>query len=475
MSTLWYAIVIVGLFYIGWRAFVLNAPTIKEQRQAKYHYARAGIFVAVGQLIFMFVLNVNGLPIGSLLPTVCFLTWSATALIILINSEISKTIQRLTAVVVIGTPMLLLLYAGGVQGFLRDIDAFSAVITRGVVSAAEKKPDTPPASTQTTGNDAVSHSSDNQAKDRPDKVTIPETPAASQVRISHILKGLFFFINAFLLTHYLGKMWYFSYQARTKLAAKTGLEADAADQIVMVLSIAFSLWLAFVLLGFDTLSISVFSGLIVIGASVALKDLLSNFVSGALLLWLKSIRVGDVISIDRSRVGRVVGITMRYLIVEDRNDIEYLIPYSQLANAIVENWSKGKKQVRLKLDIGVAYDSTIEQVKDIMSSVCFEVPRVLKSPLPVPLIVGMGDSAIQFQLRFRIADPENGIRNVMSDVYERLLKRFESAQIEIPYPQREFRVRPVRAENKPKNPLDRGFFIENRSNQNGTRRTKKPL
>lgn len=188
---------------------------------------------------------------------------------------------------------------------------------------------------------------------------------------------------------------------------------------------------------------------------MALKDLLSNFVSGALLLWLKSIRVGDVISIDRSRVGRVTGITIRYLIVEDRNDIEYLIPYSQLANAIVENWSKGKKQVRLKLDVGVAYDSPIEQVKDIMSSVCFEVPRVLKSPLPVPLIIGMGDSAIQFQLRFRIADPENGIRNVMSDVYERLLKRFESAEIEIPYPQHEVRIRPLGANNELEGLLNR--------------------
>ena len=76
-----------------------------------------------------------------------------------------------------------------------------------------------------------------------------------------------------------------------------------------------------------------------------------------------------------------------------------------------------------------------------MRSVCFEVPRVLKHPLPVPLILSMDDSSIHFQLRFRIGDPDQGVRNVMSDVYERLLKRFKDEGIEIPYPQREIRMR----------------------------------
>lgn len=88
--------------------------------------------------------------------------------------------------------------------------------------------------------------------------------------------------------------------------------------------------------------------------------------------------------------------------------------------------------MRLKLDIGVAYDSSIEQVKRHMRSVCFEVPRVLKHPLPNPLILSIDDSAIHFQLRFRISDPEEGIRNVISDENERLLKRTHEEGIEIP-------------------------------------------
>ena len=132
--------------------------------------------------------------------------------------------------------------------------------------------------------------------------------------------------------------------------------------------------------------------------------------------------------------------------IEDRNDISYLIPHSQLLNAVVENWTRKNRQVRLKLDIGVAYDSPIDQVKDIMRSVCFDVPRVLQKPLPNPLIMSMDDSAIHFQLRFRIKDPELGIRNVMSDVYERLLERFKQAGIEIPFPQREISVKTTKLE-----------------------------
>jgi small-conductance mechanosensitive channel len=444
VGSLWYVIVVISIFYLAWRAVVLEPPTVKEQRQGKYHYVRAGIFSTAGQLLFMFVLYTTNLTIGSLLPLLCFLTWTTTVGLILLNSTAPRFLRRTSIVVVTSAPLILFLYTGGVRQFLGDVDSFSTVVARGLTAAKSTNPDNHLQTGQINTRDAapVDPREGDAAGNKIEHNPLPDIPTTiSQVRLSHVLKAIFFFVHVFLLTQYLGTMWYFGYQEKSKLAAKSALEQDAANQIVLVISMAFSFWLAFVLLGFDTLSVSVFSGLVVIGASVALKDLLSNFISGALLLWLKSIRVGDVISINKSGVGRVVGITMRYLIVEDRNDIEYLIPYSQLASATVENWSKGKQQVRLKLNMSVAYGSPIDKVKDIMSSVCFEVPRVLSDPLPAVLIMDTGDSAIQLQLRFRIADPENGISNVKSDVFEKLLKRFAAAKIEIPYPQREIRIR----------------------------------
>lgn len=441
MGSSWYAIVVISIFYLAWRAVILEVPAVEQQRQGQYHYVRAGLLSTTGQLIFMFVLYTTHLPIGSLLPLLCFSTWTVTIGLILLKSTAPRFLRRTSIIIIIATPLIVFLYNGGVRQFLGDVDRFSIMVARGLTAA--KQTNTEVLRGNQNEEDRVSSThSDYVEKNKSDTNPLPDIPTTfSQVRVSHILKAIFFFIHVFLLTHYLGTMWYFGYEEKSKLAEKSALEEDAASQIVLVISVAFSFWLAFVLLGFDTLSVSIFSGLVVIGASVALKDLLSNFISGALLLWLKSIRIGDVISINKPGVGRVVGITMRYLIVEDRNDIEYLIPYSQLASATVENWSKGKQQVRLKLNMSVAYGSPIDKVKDLMSSVCFEIPRMLNDPPPTVLITDMGESAIQLQLRFRISDPENGISNVKSDIFERLLKRFEAAHIEIPYPQREIRIR----------------------------------
>lgn len=447
MGKFWYVVVLISIAYVSWRAVAMYPPQVKEQREARYHYVRACMVCALLQLVFMFVLYSCKIGIGKMLPMACFATWTATIVLILFQHRVPKLVRQTAIVVIIGTPVILLLYPGSVPQFLEDADRFSSEIARRATATRTAR--TEPTNIVSKATETVKPDSRDSAHIESQSGGSENPTTISQVRISHLLRAVFFFINAFLVLHYFGTMWYFGYQERSRLALKAALEQDAADQIVLFLSIAFSLWLAVILLGFDTLSVSIFSGFVVVAVSFVLKDLLSNFISGALLLWLKSVRIGDVISINKSTVGRVVGVTMRYLIVEDRNDIEYLIPYSQLSSATIENWSKGKKQVRLKLDLSVAYGTPIEKVKDIVISVCFEVPRVLKSPLPVLQVIDMGESAIQFQLRFRIADPENGISNVKSELYERLLKRFEEAEIEIPYPQREIRIRPTSSGNPP--------------------------
>lgn len=443
MGASWYAIVVLSIFYISWRAIVVTPPLLKEKRKAKYHYVQAGIFCTLGQLAFIFLLSTSNTPMGTVLPLVCFFTWMGTLSLILLNSSISVFTRRFSFLIIIAVTFILLLYPNGVHGFLLDADNFSAMlVNRASASEANSGKQISSNSTKSSEESTKELKDENSSTGRTKESSEESAPTTiTQTRVSHILKAIFFFIQSFLVINYFGKMWYYSYQNKIKEGESKAFGEDSADQVILTLSIAISSWVAFVLLGFDTLSVSVFSGLVAVGASVALRDLLGNFVAGALLIWERTIKVGDVISIDKSRSGQVKDITMRYMIVQDRNDIEYLIPHSQLVKSTVENWTRGKKQVRLKLDIGVAYGSPLEKVKDIMSSVCFEVPRVLKSPLPNPLIMSMGDSAINFQLRFRIADPENGIRNVMSDVYERLLKRFEAANIEIPYPQREIRIR----------------------------------
>jgi small-conductance mechanosensitive channel len=107
---------------------------------------------------------------------------------------------------------------------------------------------------------------------------------------------------------------------------------------------------------------------------------------------------------------------------------------------IITNWTQRSRKIRLKLDIGVAYDSDVNLVTGIMKEVCLRVGRVLQDPPPRILILGLGDAAINFQLRFFIDDPENGVRNVLGEIYELLLRKFKEKQISIPFPQREIRL-----------------------------------
>lgn len=409
----WHLLVVVSIFYVAWQAFIVIPPRLEEHRKANYHWVNAGLFCTISLLLFTFALRVHNSTVGVFLSLSTFLTWTVMLGFILFGNEVggssrhgsmfSALTRRLSIVFICAAPIIVIFYDGGANGLFEDIDRY------GVVAEDGGKP---------------------------------------RWRLSHIPKGIFFFLQAFLVTSYYGAMLHYRHKDKRK-AEKQSESIGAMDQVIFVLSLAFSIWIVFLLLGFDTLSISIFSGLVAIGVSVALRDLLSNYVAGMMLLWDKSVKMNDVIAIGDSRVGRIKDITMRYMVVEDRSDVEFLVPHSQLINSTFENWTRRNKNVRLKLDIGVAYDSRIEHVKDIMRSVCFEVPRVLKHPLPNPLILSMDDSAIHFQLRFRISDPEDGIRNVISDVYERLLIRFREEGIEIPYPQREIRLRtPARVDTK---------------------------
>lgn len=427
----WHIIVLISIFYISWRAILAIPPRFKLHRREKYHYANFGLSAALGQLLFLFILFNASIEISPVLLFACFVTWSGTVIVTLVYAKTSVFVRRTSLVLVIAAPFLFFAYPGGGSKLLDDIDSFAEqVLHAGPETSSE---------VDSGANPTTSSASNSDRKESTPEGT-SEKSDENAFRVSHLVKAIFFFVQAYFLTSYYGRMWRYRYEANLRTKGDRSIGKEAVEQVISVFSIAISIWVSFVLLGFDTLSVSVFSGLVVLGVSVALKDLLSNFVAGILLLWDKSIKLKDVIAIDESRGGQVMDITMRYMIIQDRSDIQYLVPHSQMIDSVVENWTRENRIVRLKLDIGVAYNSPIEKVKDIMRSVCFEVPRVLKEPLPTPLIMSMDDSAIHFQLRFRIADPEKGIRNVMSDVYERLLVRFKEHEIVIPYPQRDIHL-----------------------------------
>jgi small-conductance mechanosensitive channel len=171
-----------------------------------------------------------------------------------------------------------------------------------------------------------------------------------------------------------------------------------------------------------------------------LQKVVSNLISGVILLLDRSIKPGDVIEIGQT-YGRIQSLGARYVSVATRDKTEYLIPNEDLITTQVINWSFSNTLVRLKILVGVSYDSDIHEVMRRMVDAALGIPRVLKDPKPVCQLKNFGDSAIDMELRIWISDPENGVSNVSSAVRVAIWDAFKTHGIEIPFPQRDLHIK----------------------------------
>ena len=192
-------------------------------------------------------------------------------------------------------------------------------------------------------------------------------------------------------------------------------------------------------IGFDLTSITVLSGAIGLGLGFGLQKVVSNLVSGVILLVDKSIKPGDVISLGDT-FGWIASLGARYVSVVAGAGKEYLIPNEDLITGQVVNWSHTNDLVRLDIPFGVSYDSDPHEVRRVAREAAAAVERVSENPAPVCHIVGFGDSSIDLLLRFWISDPSNGITNVRGNIYLALWDAFKEHGIEIPYPRRDVRI-----------------------------------
>lgn len=194
-------------------------------------------------------------------------------------------------------------------------------------------------------------------------------------------------------------------------------------------------------IGFDMTSLTVLSGAIGLGLGFGLQKVVSNLVSGVILLLDKSIKPGDVITLDDT-FGWISSLGARYVSVLTRSGTEYLIPNEDLITNRVVNWSHSSDLVRLDIHFGVSYESDPHEVKRLAPAAALTVKRVIAVPAPVCHVVSFGDSSVDFVLRFWIRDPVNGLTNVRGDVFLALWDALKAADIDIPFPHREVRILP---------------------------------
>ncbi|HUF71296.1 MAG TPA: mechanosensitive ion channel domain-containing protein [Gammaproteobacteria bacterium] len=192
--------------------------------------------------------------------------------------------------------------------------------------------------------------------------------------------------------------------------------------------------------GIDLTALAVFGGALGVGIGFGLQRVVSNLIAGIILLVDKSIKPGDVIAVSGT-YGWVTALGGRYVSVVTRDGVEHLIPNELLISERVENWTHTHSRTRLKVDVGVHYKTDVHQAIALCLEAAGETERVLADPEPKCLLIEFGDSSVNLQVRFWIADAHNGVQNVRSAVLLRIWDKFKEAGVEIPYPQRDLHLR----------------------------------
>jgi small-conductance mechanosensitive channel len=186
-------------------------------------------------------------------------------------------------------------------------------------------------------------------------------------------------------------------------------------KLIRIALITLAVVIALNSMGIDLSVLALFSGAIGLGLGFGLQKIVSNLVSGIILLADKSIKPGDVISVG-DHFGRVGNMGARYTSVDTRDGREYLIPNEDLITQKVANWTYSSDLVRLSVNFSTTYDSDPRTVQELAVAAALSVERVIKKPAPACMLSAFGSTALEFEMWFWIADPAAGVTNVKSDV-----------------------------------------------------------
>jgi len=222
---------------------------------------------------------------------------------------------------------------------------------------------------------------------------------------------------------------------------RTGLEPGLQHSISAILGYVGVIAVAALALteaGIDLQKIALIAGALSVGIGFGLQSVVSNFVSGLILLAERPIRVGDSIVV-KGEEGWVRRIRVRATEIETFERATVIIPNSELITGVVKNWTHANTMGRITVKLGVDYASDPEQVRDFLLECAHEHPQVVDVPPPRAMLLNFGDSALEFELRCVVADFDRSLI-VKSDLYFAILKRLRAAGIGIPFPQREVRL-----------------------------------
>jgi small-conductance mechanosensitive channel len=209
----------------------------------------------------------------------------------------------------------------------------------------------------------------------------------------------------------------------------------AASNAARVVLMFVGLLLAVSAVGIDLTALSVLGGAIGVGVGLGLQKLVSNYVSGFVILAERSVRIGDNVKVDIFE-GRITDIRARYTVVRAINGRDAIVPNEMFINNRVENLSSFDTRTMLTTAVTVSFDSQPDQVLRLLLDAAQRQPRVIADPPAAANLTALGPDGLQFTLEYWIADAENGQQNLRSLVNLDVLASLRSQGIAIAFPQR---------------------------------------
>ncbi|MET3598610.1 mechanosensitive ion channel family protein [Martelella mangrovi] len=261
------------------------------------------------------------------------------------------------------------------------------------------------------------------------------TVGSITISLGGILIGILLFVGGFLLTRWF--QGWFDNNVLLRSRADSGVR-NSVKTGINYLGIVLAGLLAISAAGVNLSSLALVASALSIGIGFGLQTIVSNFVSGLILLVERPFKVGDWI-VSGSAEGFVKRISVRATEIETFQRQSIIVPNSELINASVGNWMHHNQMGRSEVAVGVSYNSDPRKVMDILMEIATSHPLVLQNPEPMVIFLGFGDSSLDFEVRVYLADVFNGIA-VRNDIRVAIFERFRAEGIEIPFPQRDLHI-----------------------------------
>jgi small-conductance mechanosensitive channel len=254
--------------------------------------------------------------------------------------------------------------------------------------------------------------------------------------ILDVLTGILVFVIGYFVTRWFQRWLDGSVMTRGRL--DVGVR-NSIKTVVGYVGIAIAVLIGVSAAGIDLSSLALVAGGLSLGIGFGLQNIVSNFVSGLILLVERPFKSGDWI-VAGGVSGTVKKISVRATEIETFQRQSVILPNSELINSAVGNWTHKNRLGRVDIKVGASYDADPRHVHRVLTGIAEAHPTILKNPAPMAVFSGFGDSSLDFELRFFLADVMSQLA-IQNDIRFAIYERFKEEGIGIPFPQRDLHIR----------------------------------